>query len=82
MVRLFAEGKKKGLFDPRTDEILIAHMAIGTIRHILDPKILPNLNYSLDRLFNSVTAVILKGCLTEEGRKLAYPDRSASEDQP
>lgn len=74
LARLFEEGKKSGLFDPEADEILISHIIIGTIRHILDSKVLPNLNYSLDRLFNAVISVILKGCLTQEGRNLTFPD--------
>ena len=79
LARLFADGKKSGLFDPQADELLIAHMMIGTVRHLLEARVLANLNYSLDRLFNAVTSVILKGFLTEEGRKQAFSDKVKGE---
>lgn len=74
LVRLFEDGKESGLFEPQTDELLIAQIFIGTMRHILDSRVLTTLNYSLDRLFQTVTSIILKGCLTEEGKKLAFQD--------
>jgi AcrR family transcriptional regulator len=74
LVKLLSDGKSSGLFDPALDEMLIAHMIIGTIRHVLDVRVITTLNYSLDRLFTAITTVILKGCLTQEGRKLTYPE--------
>lgn len=73
LTRLFAEGKKAGIFDPQMDEVLVTHMIIGASAHILDIKVFPTLNYSLDGMFNTITSTILKGCLTEQGRKLAFP---------
>lgn len=69
IVRLFQEGKTSGLFDPAMDEILVAHVLVGAANHIIDARVLSTLDYSLDRLFNTITSTILKGCLTDEGRK-------------
>ncbi|MDF2544507.1 MAG: Transcriptional regulator [Herbinix sp.] len=69
LVRVLEEGKKEGLIDPRMDLNLIAHMVIGTLRYIIESQVLSSLNYSFDQLFVSITNVILKGCMTEEGRK-------------
>jgi AcrR family transcriptional regulator len=69
LVKLFEEGKRDGLFVPEIDEYLAAHILIGAANHILDAQVLSTLNYSLDNLFNTITSTILKGCLTEEGRK-------------
>jgi AcrR family transcriptional regulator len=70
---LFEEGKKGGIFDPEADVYLVAQVIIGSINHVLDGKVLSTLNYSFDTLFTAVISVILKGCLTKEGRKMAYP---------
>jgi len=72
LVRLLEEGKKRGLYDPQMDSNLVAHIMIGAISHILESRVLKTLDYTFDRLFTLITSIIFKGCLTEEGRKLAY----------
>lgn len=72
LLKLFEQGKKSGLFEPDMDEYLVAHIIIGASNHIIDAQVLSSMNYSLDSLFKSITSTILKGCLTEEGRRLTY----------
>lgn len=72
MIRLFEEGKLTGDFSKDMDCYLAAHILIGAANHIMDEKILSTLDYSLDNLFHAITSTILKGCLTEEGRKKAF----------
>lgn len=71
LIKLFEEGKKSGLFEPELDDYVTAHILIGAANHIMNEKILSSQNYRLDDLFNIITSTLLKGCLTEEGRKLA-----------
>lgn len=72
LVGLFEEGKQNGIFQPDMDTKLVAHMLIGAANHIVDAKVLSTMNYSIENLFRSMTSILLKGCLTEEGRKLAF----------
>lgn len=69
LIRLFEEGKKSGLFEPEMDNYLTAHILIGAANHIIDGRVLSKLNYKLDELFNTITSTLMKGCLTEAGRK-------------
>ncbi len=68
--RLFADGKRNGLFDSAMDEGLVVQMMIGSVNHILHTHTY-NHDMSSDQLFRSIISILLKGCLTEEGRKLA-----------
>lgn len=77
LVRLFSEGKMSGLFDSQMDEVFVVQIMIGAINHIIQPHVMATLNYSIDRLFTSITSTLLKGCLSQEGRKLAYPEKSS-----
>lgn len=72
--KVLEDGKKNGVFTPEMDPYLIAHIFIGAISHVMQAKVLENMNYSLDQIFNSTITLLFQGCLTEEGRKLAYPD--------
>jgi AcrR family transcriptional regulator len=74
LVGLFAAGKKEGFFDPEMDEVLITHMIIGASAHILEGKVFATLNHSFDQLLTSVTSTFLKGCLTQKGRRLSFPE--------
>ena len=76
LLRIFREGKKSGLFRADMDENLVAHIVIGAIGHITEAQVLSTLNYSMDNLFNAVTSTIFKGCLTEEGKRVTYPNFS------
>jgi TetR/AcrR family transcriptional regulator, cholesterol catabolism regulator len=78
LVRLFEHGKKSGIFDPQVDVNLISHILVGSINHITNSQVLDTMNYSFDRLFTSVVSIILKGCLTEEGRKISFPQSNDS----
>lgn len=73
LTALFEEGKNNGIFDPKMDNYLVAHIFIGAITHLLATPILTNMNYTLDQLFHSIISTIFQGCMTEEGRKLCYP---------
>lgn len=73
LTALFEEGKNNGVFDPKMDNYLVAHIFIGAISHLLVTPILTNMNYTLDQLFQSIISTIFQGCMTEEGRKLCYP---------
>lgn len=73
--RLFEEGKNSGHVNADTDTYLVTHILIGAANHVTDAKVLSTLNYSLDSLFGNITSTILKGCLTEEGRKIAFKDK-------
>jgi AcrR family transcriptional regulator len=64
------EGKKLGYLLPDTDPKLIAHMFIGIAAHVIDPDILVEFGQTADRIMLSAIPVIIRGCLTEEGRKL------------
>jgi AcrR family transcriptional regulator len=79
LVRVLSDGKKTGLLKKEVDEILTAHIFLGAISRIADVKVLPTLDYSIDRLFTAIISTIFTGCLTEEGRKLTYPDRMQEE---
>jgi len=72
LVRLLEDGKKSGIFEPDMDAYLVSHIMIGAIQHILETSVLSTMDYTFDRLFTSITTIIFKGCLTEEGRKLTY----------
>ena len=72
ILKLFEEGKNSGHFEPDMDAYLTAHIVIGAANHVIGAQVLPTLNYNLDSLMNNVTATILKGCLTEEGRKSVF----------
>jgi AcrR family transcriptional regulator len=72
---LFEEGKKAGYFEPDMDSYLVTHILVGAANHVTDSKVLSTLNYSLDNLFSNVTTTLLKGCLTKEGRKIAFQDK-------
>lgn len=76
-VKLIEEGKKSGHFEPDLDSYLVAHIFIGAIDHIIENEVLSTLDYSLDTLFRSVTTTVLKGCLTEEGRREAFKSEGA-----
>ena len=73
LTRLLEEGKRNGIIDNQTDVYLISQIMIGAISHIVSSQVIPTLNYSFDQLFKAITRTILKGCLTEEGRKLNLP---------
>lgn len=81
LLKLFEEGKRSGLFEPDMDEYLVAHIIIGAANHITDANILSTLNYNLDNLFHSIISTILKGCLTEEGRKNTFQANDTDEKQ-
>ena len=68
--RLFADGKKNGLFDSSMDDGLVVQMMIGSVNHVLHTHAYHH-EMSSDKLFHSIISILLKGCLTEEGRKLA-----------
>lgn len=68
--RLLAEGKKDGLFDSSIEDGLVIQMMIGSVNHIIHTHAY-NRNMGSDQLFRSIISILLKGCLTEEGRKLA-----------
>jgi AcrR family transcriptional regulator len=73
-IKVLEDGKKSGVFTPEMDPFLFAHIIIGAISHVTQAKVLENMNYSLDQIFTSTISLLFQGCLTEEGRKLAYPD--------
>ena len=68
--RLLADGKKNGLFDPSMEDGLVVQMMIGSVNHIIHTHAY-NHEQSTDQLFRSIISILIKGCLTEEGRKLA-----------
>lgn len=67
---LVEEGKKDGIFEPGIDGDLVAHILIGSIRHLTEAQVITSLHYSVDQLFTSLIAIVMKGCMTEEGRRL------------
>ena len=70
-VKLLEDGKKGGVFDPQMDVKLVTHILIGAIQHITQAQVLATLDYNFEQLFKAIISAILKGCLTEEGRKKA-----------
>jgi hypothetical protein len=72
LVKLLEDGKKSGTYDPKMDTRLVAHVLIGAISHITDAKIISTFHYTADELFKMVTAIIFKGCLTDESRQLVF----------
>ena len=66
---LLTYGIKNGLFDPEMDVLLVSHMMIGAVNHIVNAHLIENQSDSMDKLFRSITGILLKGCLSEEGRK-------------
>lgn len=75
LVRLLEDGKRSGLFDPQMDAQLVAHIAIGAIRHITQAQVLSTLDYRIDQLIKSIITILGKGFLTEEGRKQVIFDQ-------
>lgn len=72
LLKLFEDGKKTGHFEPDMDAYLVAHIIIGAANHVIEAQVLSTLDYSLESLFNNITKTILKGCLTDNGRKLVF----------
>ena len=72
LFQLFEEGKKSGIFREDMDTNLVAHILVGAANHIVDSKVISTLNYSLSNLLHAIISTILKGCLTEEGNRLAF----------
>lgn len=68
--RLLTEGKRTGLFDPTLDDKLVPQMMVGAVNQILHTHSFDKVMTS-DQLFHSIISILLRGCLTEEGRKLA-----------
>ncbi len=68
MIKIFEEGKKSGLLEPDTDCFMIVQILISAANE----KILSTLDYSMDKLFHTIITIILKGCLTETGRKQIF----------
>jgi AcrR family transcriptional regulator len=66
---LIEEGKEGGIFESQIDGDLVAHILIGSIRHLTEAQVISSLHYSVDQLFTSIISIIMKGCMTEEGRK-------------
>ncbi len=75
LIGLFEAGKKTGHFEMDMDACLVAHILIGAANHVSEAQVLSSFNYSLDSLFAKMTATILKGCLTQEGRKIAFENK-------
>jgi AcrR family transcriptional regulator len=70
ITRIFVEGKNTGTFDSQTDEKLVAYILVGAANQIVTTQIIKQMDYSVDQLINRIIEVLVKGCLTEEGRKL------------
>lgn len=67
---LIDEGKKSGIFEEGTDGKLIAHILIGSIRHLTEYDVISGMDYNVEQLFSSIITVIMRGCMTEEGRRV------------
>ncbi len=67
---LIDEGKKSGIFVEGTDGKLIAHILIGSIRHLTEYDVISGMDYNVEQLFSSIITVIMRGCMTEEGRRV------------
>jgi len=67
---LLDEGKKAGYVRTDVDEMVVAHMVIGTASHIIDPDVLIEFGKTPDRILDAVKSIIIRGCLTESGLKL------------
>jgi AcrR family transcriptional regulator len=72
LVQLFEDGKKTGTYDPELDTQLAAHIVVGSIKHFSDAQVLSTFQYSVDEILRMVITVILKGCLTEESKRLIF----------
>lgn len=70
ITRIVVEGKNTGTFDPQIDEKLVAYILVGAANQIVTTQVMKQLDYSVDQLINRIIEVLVKGCLTEEGRKL------------
>jgi hypothetical protein len=76
LLKIFEEGKRTGYFTPDMDAYLVAHILIGAANHLTQSSVLSTLNYNINNLFLVVTGTVLKGCLTEEGRKAVLRNES------
>lgn len=76
LLKIFEEGKKTGYLSPDTDAYLVANIMIGAANHLTQSSILSTMNYNINNLFLVVTGAVLKGCLTEEGRKAVMENES------
>jgi AcrR family transcriptional regulator len=72
LLRLLEEGKKSGLFNPQMDERLVTHMMIASVNHMIHYNVMEDMGFTFDKLFTSIVTVMLRGCLSEEGRRLEY----------
>lgn len=70
ITRIFAEGKSTGIFDSQMDEKLVAYILVGAANQIVTTQVINKLDNSADQLINLIVEVLMKGCLTEEGRRL------------
>lgn len=72
ILKLFEEGKSTGHFDPNMNAYIVAHILIGAVNHVSEANVLPTFDCSLESLIKSITNTIMKGCLSEEGRRSAF----------
>lgn len=70
IVSLLREGKDSGIYDPALDELLVAHILIGALKHITQEKVMAALDYNFGNLLKALLSVVLKGCMTEKGKGL------------
>lgn len=66
---IMAQGKCSGVCREDVDETLVAYMVIGTLRQMFEEGF-PLPDAGLDGLFHSILSIVLRGCLTPDGRAL------------
>lgn len=68
LTEILRQGKQAGVFDPKLDEKLAAHIVIGAADHFSQASVLSQFGALPEQIFSSILSVILKGCLTPEYR--------------
>ncbi len=69
--RIIREGKESGVFREDINEVLVAHVLIGAVSHISNPRLMEEIGLPTGQLIQTVFSIVWHGCLSEKGRSMA-----------
>jgi AcrR family transcriptional regulator len=68
LLGLFEQGAEDGFFRSDIPPIIIAKVLIQAMEHLEHPEVIGELQYNFADMFQQVFSIIMRGCLSEEGR--------------
>ncbi len=68
--RIMREGKESGIFREDVNEVLVAHVLIGTVSHLSNPQLMEEIGLPPGQLIQMVFSIVWNGCLSEKGRRM------------